>query len=92
MMRLPKCLWIVRAFACLIFGESEPDLFVMFNAAAEPVDFSIPHPRANKIWRLAIDTSRPAPEDLYEAGAEPSLQDQVTFRLDPRSSAIFLGA
>ncbi len=79
-----------KAFACLIFGELEPDLFLMFNAAEEPVDFSIPAPRANKTWRLAVDTARPAPDDLYEPGAEPSMQDQISFRLEARSSAIFL--
>ncbi len=81
-----------KAFACLIVGESGLDLFLMFNAAPEPVDFSIPNPERNKIWRLAADTSRPAPEDLYDPGTEPSLQDQVSFRVEPRSSAIFIGA
>jgi isoamylase len=80
-----------KAFACLIFGESEPDLFLMFNAAAEPVDFAIPSPPKNKTWRLAVDTARPFPEDIYEPGAEPSMQDQLGFRLEPRSSAILLG-
>jgi isoamylase len=79
-----------KSFACLIFGQSEPDLFLMFNAGAEPVDFSIPPPQGNRIWRLAVDTSRPAPEDLYEAGEEPSMQDQISFRVEPRSSAILL--
>ncbi len=79
-----------KSFACLIFGQSEPDLLLMFNAGAEPVDFSIPAPQGNRIWRLAVDTSRPAPEDLYEAGQEPSMQDQISFRVEPRSSAILL--
>jgi isoamylase len=79
-----------KAFACLILGQSEPDLFLMFNAGEAPADFAIPAERANKIWRLAVDTSRPAPEDLCEAGLEPSMQDQVNFRVEPRSSAILL--
>jgi isoamylase len=81
-----------RAFACLIFGHSEPDLFLMFNAGFEPVDFSIPSRPQNRIWRLAVDTFRAAPEDLYEAWKEPSMQDQVSFRVEPRSCAIFLGS
>jgi isoamylase len=79
-----------KSFACLILGESEPDLFLMFNADKAPSDFSIPAAPGNKIWRLAIDTSRQAPEDLYEPGEEPSMQDQVDFRVEPRSSAILL--
>jgi isoamylase len=79
-----------RAFACLILGQSESDLFLMFNAGAKPVDFSVPDSHGNKIWRLAVDTSRPTLEDLYEPGTEPSMQDQVSFRVEPRSSAIFV--
>ena len=80
-----------KSFACLIFGQPESDLFLMFNASAEPVDFAIPAPQGNKIWRLAMDTARPAPDDFYEPGQEPSMQDQISFRVEPRSSAILLG-
>jgi isoamylase len=79
-----------KSLACLIHGQSEPDLFLIFNAAPEPVEFGIPNaPKANA-WYLAIDTFRPAPGDLFGAGEEPSLQGQDTFRAGPRSSAILL--
>jgi len=79
-----------RSFACLILGHTEPDLFTMFNADTRSVDFAIPVLPASKIWRLAVDTSRTPPEDLFEAGKEPSMQGQVSFRIEPRSSAILL--
>jgi isoamylase len=79
-----------KSFACLILGQSEADLFLMFNADTTPADFSIPAARGNKIWRLAADTSRRAPEDLNEPEKEPSMQDQISFRVEPRSSAILL--
>jgi isoamylase len=87
-----------RSFACLIFEENEPDLFLMFNADTKPCEFSIPQLPGNKIWRLAVDTSRNAPDDLYEPGKEPSVQGnkqghvqgQISFRVEPRSSAILL--
>jgi glycogen operon protein len=79
-----------KSFACLILGQTEPDLFLMFNADTESVDFSIPALPGTKIWRLAVDTSRAAPDDLYEAGKEPSMQGQISFRVEPRSSAILL--
>jgi hypothetical protein len=37
-----------------------------------------------------VDTSRNAPDDLFEAGKEPSMQGQVSFRVEPRASAILL--
>lgn len=79
-----------KSFACLILGRTEPDLFLMFNADAGSVAFAIPALPEIKIWRLAVDTSRPAPDDLYEPGKEPSLQSQISFRVEPRSAAILL--
>ncbi len=79
-----------KSFACLILGQTEPDLFLMFNADTRSIDFSIPALPASNIWRLAADTSRTAPDDLSESGKEPSMQGQVIFRVEPRSSAILV--
>jgi isoamylase len=79
-----------KSLACLIPGQTEPDLFLLFNADTRPVDFSIPALPAGKIWRQAVDTSRTTPGDLFDRGKEPSLQGQIDFRLEPRSSAILL--
>jgi isoamylase len=79
-----------KCFACLIVGETEPDLFLLFNANSHPVDFSIPALPSGKIWRLAVDTSQAAPDDLFEAGKEPSMQGQISHWLESRSSAILL--
>ena len=79
-----------KCFACLILGRIEPDLFLLFNAGDRAVDFFIPVSPAGKIWRLAADTSRPAPDDLFEPGKEPAVQSEIGFRLEPRSSAILI--
>ncbi len=79
-----------KSFACLILALTEPELFILFNADSRPVDFYLPALPTGKIWRLAVDTSRPAPDDLFDPGKEPSIQGQIDFRLEPRSSAILL--
>src|SRR5580704_7486478 len=79
-----------KSFACLILGRDEPDLFLMFNADTRAVEFAIPTSPSRKIWRLAVDTSRAAPDDLHEPGKEPAMQDRFTFLVEPRSSAILL--
>jgi isoamylase len=79
-----------KSFACLILGQTEPDLFLLFNAYTSSVDFYLPALPTGKIWRLAVDTSRAAPDDLFDSGKEPSIQGQISFRLEPRSSAILL--
>jgi hypothetical protein len=65
-------------------------LFLLFNADTSSVDFYLPALPIGKIWRLAVDTSRNAPADLFDPGKEPSMQGQIDFRLEPRSSAILL--
>jgi glycogen operon protein len=79
-----------KAFACLILGQTEPDLFLLFNADTRSVEFSIPALPTGKIWRLAVDTSRTAPDDLFDPGKEPPMQGHISFQLEPRSSAILL--
>jgi len=79
-----------KSFACLILGQTEPDLFLLLNADNRSVDYSLPTLPAGKIWRLAVDTSRTTPDDLSDSGKEPSMQGQIGFRLEPRSSAILL--
>ena len=79
-----------KSLACLILGQTEPDLLLMFNADGRAVDFAIPPLPATRIWRLAADTSRFAPDDIFESGKEPSLQGRISFRVEPRSSAILL--
>ncbi len=79
-----------RSFSCLIYGQEDADLFLMFNAASDPVEFSIPALTKSGDWHLAVDTFRSAPEDFFEPGKELSLQSERTFRAGPRSSAILL--
>jgi glycogen operon protein len=79
-----------KSFACLILGRTEPDLFLLFNADTRPVDFSIPALPTKQTWRLSIDTSRPAPDDLFDPGKEPAVQSLVSLRLEARSSAILV--
>jgi isoamylase len=79
-----------RSFACLILGGTEPDLLLLFNADARIIDFVVPPSPAGTIWRLAADTSRASPEDLFESGKEPRVEAQAGFRLGARASAILL--
>jgi glycogen operon protein len=62
----------------------------MFNAGADAVDFSVPPAPNGAHWRLAADTCRETPLDLFAAGEEPLWEDPQTYHLSPRSSAILL--
>jgi len=79
-----------KSFACLILGQTEPDLLLLFNADTSAIDFYLPALPTGKIWRLAVDTSRTAPDDLFDPEKGLCVQGQGGFRLEARSSAILL--
>jgi isoamylase len=79
-----------RQLACLIAGQGEPDLFLMFNAGTEAVTFALPAPPKAERWHLAVDTFGSFPRDLLEDGQEIALEDQQVYRMGPRSSVILI--
>src|SRR5260370_10113400 len=62
-----------KSFACLILGQTEPDLFILFNPGTRSVHFSIPAFPPGKIWRLAVDTSRSPHYQLFDSAYALSL-------------------
>jgi len=79
-----------KQFGCLIQEDSQRALFMMFNAGAEAVDFVLPQLAAKKGWRLAVDTARESPQDLFEVSGTTLLENTRTYRLETRSSTILL--
>jgi glycogen operon protein len=79
-----------RAFACAIRESGQVSLLLMFNASTNPADFAFPQLPHGLCWHLAIDTSRSAPQDLFTAGEEPSVDHSERWSLQARSSAIFV--
>jgi isoamylase len=79
-----------KRLACLIQEDEQSDLYLMFNAGADAVDFRLPVVPSGAGWHLVADTSREAPQDLSAAGEEPPWEDSQTYHLGPRSSAILL--
>ncbi len=81
-----------RSLACLIFGEADADLLLMFNAGTEAERFTLTTPSRGGGWRLAVDTFRPSPQDIFEPGEEPLLDEQKTYQVGPRSGVILLAS
>ncbi len=79
-----------KSFACLIQENGQAALLLMFNAGVTDIDVSLPSPPKGLHWYLAVDTSRPTPQDLIVGGAEEILDHSQPFRLPERSSAICL--
>lgn len=79
-----------KQLACLIYENDHLALFLMFNASTEAVDFYLPPMPNGARWHLAVDTSHEAPEDLFDAGNEPLLDQSQAYHLTTRSSAILV--
>ncbi|MHB1083515.1 MAG: hypothetical protein ACYCZA_01535 [Thiobacillus sp.] len=79
-----------KQFGCLIHEDAQRALFLMFNAATEAIDFSLPPLLQGTQWHLAVDTAREAPHDPFAADASPLLDNSHTYRLGSRSSVILV--
>jgi glycogen operon protein len=66
------------SLACLISGSKEEtgapqddnDFYLIFNAAATPLTFSLPRLSSGKSWWRTVDTAQPSPKDICTAGKE----------------------
>jgi glycogen operon protein len=79
-----------KQLACLIHEDEKHALWLMFNAGAETIDFSLPGLPPGDRWYRAADTGRQVPQDLFPVGQEPLWEDPQAYLLSPRSSAILL--
>jgi isoamylase len=79
-----------KRLGCLIHEDEPGALCLMFNAGDDAIDFGLPSVPPGVGWRLAVDTSRESPQDLFTAGQEPLCEDPHAYHLSPRSSAILL--
>jgi glycogen operon protein len=81
-----------KGLACLIQEGGDDALLLMFNADTRDIDFGLPALPQGSRWNLAVDTSRVTPPDLPAAGAVTSVDHSRAYRLQARSSAIFLAS
>jgi len=65
-----------KRLGCLIYGEGEADLCLLFNAAVTEVGFALPKPHHGR-WNRAVDTALPPPSDIEISGKEVFLPHQV---------------
>jgi glycogen operon protein len=74
-------------------GGTEVDnyVYVAMNMYWETLPFEIPGLRDGLKWHVFANTSAPAPEDIWEPGSEPLLEDQYRFLVGGRSVVILVG-
>ena len=75
-----------HSLACMVHGKDE--LYVMFHADPNEIEFVIPVAPGGKTWRQAVDTSRTSPDDVCAAGSEIPLVVSDRFTMAGRSFVI----
>ena len=73
-------------------GASDPDqsIYVGINMYWDGLPYQLPSPGHGNIWRIAVNTSMPAPHDIYEASAAPRLENQEEIIIGPRSMVVLV--
>ena len=66
----------------------DADLYVMINAYWEALSFTVQEGQASD-WRVAVDTSRQSPNDIFAPGTEPPITSPI-YNVQPRSIVVLL--
>lgn len=69
-------------------SQDDTDLYVMINSAADEVAFGIQEGSVGA-WKVAVDTSKPSPQDIAQGELTPSIKSQ-TIEVDARSIVILM--
>ena len=67
-------------------------MLIFTHSGSLPRQFSFPRPEAiaSLPWRLFVDTSRPAPDDIYAHGTGPLAETSKPLELVERSLVCFV--
>ncbi|MBN1496890.1 MAG: glycogen debranching protein GlgX [Spirochaetes bacterium] len=61
-------------YADLTNGTADSDLYMIFNAEEADRVFEIPEAPSGKRWRIALDTAKASPDDIFGPGEGPILE------------------
>jgi isoamylase len=71
-------------------GAQSQALCVLFNAETVEVRFKLPSPPGGERWHVAVETAKPSPYDICEAGQEEPLAQSDRYRMAARSMVILI--
>jgi glycogen operon protein len=77
------------AFTVAGLTREEEDLYVVLNMSEQTVDTALPS-ISDRRWHLALDTSRPSPEDIL-AREQQKLHPSPSYSASPRSVIVLEG-
>jgi glycogen operon protein len=86
-----------RVLAAMLCGKhakggtvEDNTIYMAMNSCWLPLHFELPFPPRGKRWHVSVNTGMPSPEDIFEAGGEPEVEDQSGMMVGPRSVVILI--
>ena len=73
--------------AAMVVESSSEELFIAMNMHWEAHTFILPE---GKMWKMAVDSSKPAPFDIFEPGCEPAYEEDCILTVQERSIVILV--
>jgi glycogen operon protein len=74
----------------ILADRDDNDFYLMFNASAADVAFTVCAPPVGTRWHRVIDTARESPTDFLEAGAEEPVEETNGYTVRARSTVVLL--
>jgi glycogen operon protein len=85
-----------RCIAWMLCGEyanpPHEDIYVAVNSHWDSLPFQVPHASNGAPWKIVVNTSMPAPEDIYDACCGPPIQDSEHVIAGGRSVMVLTAA
>ena len=67
------------------------DIYIAASAYWESLGLELPKLTGSRRWFRVMDTMLDSPQDISEEGKEPSLGDQNTYEIGPRTVVVLIG-
>jgi glycogen operon protein len=78
-----------RCVAWMLCGKyanpAHEDIYVAVNSHWDSLTFQVPQASNGGLWKVVVNTSMPAPEDIYDACCGPSIHDSKNVIVGGRS-------
>ena len=83
-----------RCIAWMLCGEyanpPHEDIYVAVNSHWDALPFQVPHSSNGVPWKVVVNTSMPAPEDIYDPCCSPKIRDSEHVIVGGRSVIVLV--
>ncbi len=93
----PDWTWESRTVAMQI-SEKTPgvsselsDIYIAANSYWESLRLELPKLTGSRRWLCVVDTMQESPQDIFEQGKEPCLDNQDVYEIGPRTVVVLIG-